>query len=103
MEPYDRQSSKQQPGNALRDGLARPAELFSCVDQASLGCPASNASGAAAVRQTEQLTAAPHEEQPEVEERAARVAELREQHQRGTYQVDPAALSADIVSKHLKK
>ncbi len=102
MEANDRQFSKQQPGNALRDGLARPAELLSCVDQASLGCPASNASGAAAVRQTEQA-AAPNEEQAGMEERAARVAELRDQYQRGTYQVDPAALSSDIVSKHLKK
>jgi hypothetical protein len=30
-----------QPGNALRDGLARTEELLWCVDQASLGCRAS--------------------------------------------------------------
>jgi transposase len=34
-------ASKQPPGNALRDGLARTAELLSCLDQASLGCRAS--------------------------------------------------------------
>jgi hypothetical protein len=30
-------ASKQQPGNALRDGLAKTAKLLSCNDQASLG------------------------------------------------------------------
>lgn len=63
----------------------------------------SNASGAAAVRQTEQSAPAPDDEQPLTEERAARIAELREQYQHGTYQVDAAALSSDIVTKHLKK
>lgn len=62
----------------------------------------SNAAGTAAVRQAEHPSSAAREEQP-VEERAARVAELREQYQRGAYQVDPAALSSEIVTKHLKK
>ena len=33
-------SSKQEPGNALRDGFARPMEWRLCVDEASLGCRA---------------------------------------------------------------
>ena len=65
--------------------------------------PSSNASGAAAVRQPEYPSSAPQQERPAPEERDARVAELREQYQRGTYRVDAAKLSSNIVDKHLKK
>lgn len=65
--------------------------------------PSSTASGTAAVRQREQRDVQADQDALVSEERAARVAELREQYQHGTYQVDPAELSSDIVEKHLKK
>lgn len=64
--------------------------------------PSSNASGAAAARQPEKSIPEPDQEQPADDERAARVAQLRDEYQRGTYHVNAAELSSDIVSKHLK-
>lgn len=63
--------------------------------------PSGDASGTAAVRQTEQPSSAP--EQIAAEEREARVAELRRQHQSGTYKVDAAELSSKIIDEHLKR
>lgn len=65
--------------------------------------PSSNASGAAAVRQTQTPDPAGPDENLSPEDRAARVSELRAQYQRGLYRVDAAELSADIVKKHLKE
>ena len=65
--------------------------------------PSSNASGAAAVRQVEQQCATSPEEQTPGQDRAARVEELRVQYLQGTYRVDSAELSAEIIDKHLKK
>jgi anti-sigma28 factor (negative regulator of flagellin synthesis) len=64
--------------------------------------PSSNASGAAAARQTERLTS-DEELQAPVDGREARVAEIREQYQRGTYRVDAAEVSSSIVDEHLKR
>lgn len=46
---------KQQPGNALHDGLARPSELLNCEDQASLDCRASDAVESVLMRSESEL------------------------------------------------